>query len=196
MSRIAASSAFAENEPLGDAGTKPVRFGVKARSAIFRYAPIHSSTVMPSRPSMMAMILQRSAWVRRAVDDDGKTAIMAYPPVLVPPMISKRSHGRGTLFSPSAARMRSIRCSRMSRLDSPRIPPPSEESLLARSQTRLITPLTQRKNADSIADDGWIHYNLIDVARSDPFLVHLMLRVTRVRGDEMTRTSLVGRNVT
>jgi hypothetical protein len=64
--------------------------------------------------------------------------------------------------------------------------------MLARSQTRLITPLTQRENADSIVDDGWIHNELIDVARSDPFLVHLILRVTRVRDDEMTHISLFG----
>jgi hypothetical protein len=86
----------------------------------------------------------------------------------------------------------------MSRLDSPRIPPPSEESMLACSQTRLITPLTQRENADSIVDDGWIHNELIDVAQSDPFLVHLILRVTHVRGDEMTHitSAFLGQNVT
>jgi hypothetical protein len=54
---MAFSRAFAENAPVGDAGNIEVRLGVKACSATCLYARMHSSTVMPSLPSMMAMIL-------------------------------------------------------------------------------------------------------------------------------------------
>lgn len=60
---IAASSASAENAPVGDAGKIDIRFGVKACSAIFLYARMHSSTVMPSLPSIVAMILGRLSMI-------------------------------------------------------------------------------------------------------------------------------------
>ncbi len=57
---IAASSLVAEKAPEGEAGRieATVYFGVKACCATFLYARMHSSTVIPSRPSMMAMILR------------------------------------------------------------------------------------------------------------------------------------------
>jgi hypothetical protein len=57
---IAASRAFAEKAPVGEAGrrgTNALRFGVKACWATSLYACIHSCTVMPNLPSIIAMIL-------------------------------------------------------------------------------------------------------------------------------------------
>src|SRR3984957_15831042 len=54
---IAASSALAEKAPVGEAGRILVLFGVKACWATFLYACIHSSTVIPNLPSMIAIIL-------------------------------------------------------------------------------------------------------------------------------------------
>ena len=101
-----------------------VLFGVKACWATSLYARIHSSTVMPNRPSMIAMILCGKLLVRRT----RLVLARSYPPVLVPPIRSKYSHGRGTLSRPSASRSFSMIFSRMRRLDMPRIPPPSAQS--------------------------------------------------------------------
>lgn len=69
---------------------------------------MHSSTVMRSRPNMIAMI----------------------PPVLVPPIRSKCSHGFGVSESPEASRIPSMILPRIIRLAIPRIPPPSRDSIL------------------------------------------------------------------
>ena len=58
----ASARAFPANSPRGDAGRLKVReslfpFGVKACCAIRLYASRHCLTVMPRRPSMIAMIL-------------------------------------------------------------------------------------------------------------------------------------------
>ena len=54
---IASSRAFTEKAPAGEAGRNVVRFGVKACWATSLYACIHSFTVIPNLPSIIAMIL-------------------------------------------------------------------------------------------------------------------------------------------
>ena len=54
---IADSRAFAEYAPAGEKGRTVVLFGVKACWATSLYARMHSSTVIPNLPSMIAMIL-------------------------------------------------------------------------------------------------------------------------------------------
>lgn len=118
---MAPSSAFAENAPLGDAGRIDVRFGVKACWATPLYARIHSSVVIPNLPSIIAMILVN----KLSKNNPGAWNMHSYPPVLVPPMMSKYSHGRGTWSRHFASRIFSIILSKIRRLEIPRIPPPS-----------------------------------------------------------------------
>ena len=70
---MAASRAFAEKAPCGDAGKIPVFFSVKACWATSLYARMHSSTVMPNLPSMIAMMLD--SWSLRHARTGGQLAL-------------------------------------------------------------------------------------------------------------------------
>jgi hypothetical protein len=74
---------------------------------------------------ILQLLVAKIAW---DVSVEQISAGVAHPPVLVPPIRSKTSHGRGTTLRPRAARSFSITSSRMSRLESPRMPPPSKDT--------------------------------------------------------------------
>lgn len=58
----------------------------------------------------------------------------SYPPVLVPPIKSKYSQGRGVSSSPFKSRIHSMRFCSINKVDIPRIPPPSASSFSKCSQ--------------------------------------------------------------
>jgi hypothetical protein len=57
------------------------------------------------------------------------------PPVLVPPIKSKYSHGLGVASAPDLVSISSIISRRIKSDDSPRTPPPSRESILGRESS-------------------------------------------------------------
>ena len=87
------------------------------------YAEMHSSTSMLSLPSMIAIRLSRQSRHQRTVTH-------TYPPVLVPPMRSNKSHGftGGRLANPRSLFSRAIIPFKIYSVDSPRTPPPSRDN--------------------------------------------------------------------
>lgn len=124
----------------------------------FGHSPVRANALVDGH----AQPAQHDSYDSAAVSVGVSQAATTYPPVLVPPIMSKRSQGRGTSVSPSASRMRSMRCSRMSRLESPRIPPPSAD--VSRFTDWRVSRLTQRENSDSITRGVWIHHDSKTVA--------------------------------